>query len=222
MNDDRLFLKKQGNGGVDIVGWFQESWEIFKSGWQVYMLSSLIFIVVNLIAQIIPFAGVIIAGPMIVGLYLVIADHLAGRGYNVSRLFGGFAFFIHSFLANLIIFIFTVMGLMLLILPGLVIGSWYIFTYIFIVDRGLEFWAAMEASRKLAFQDIVGFALFFLIIGIVNFLGFLFLVVGLLVTVPLTFIATFVAYRKLEGLHTLADGAPLQKKTDEPQDRSIH
>jgi len=199
---------------VDIVGWFAEGWRIFKSGWQVYMLTALIFMAVNILAQVVPFAGIIVSGPMICGIFLVISDHVEGRGYRLGRLFDGFAFFVPALSSSLLIFIFTVMGLMLLIIPGLVIGSWYIFTYLLIIDRGMDFWPAMEASRKLAFDDIVGFALFFLVVGIVNFLGFLFFIVGTLVTVPLTFIATFVAYRNLVGLNTLASSGAITKKNE--------
>lgn len=194
---------------VDIVGWFSEGWQIFKSGWQVYMLTGLIFMSVNILAQVVPFGGVLVSGPLVCGIFLVISDHLEGRGYRVSRIFSGFNFFVPAFSSSLLILIFTVAGLIMLVIPGLIIGSWYIFTYLFIIDRGMDFWPAMEASRKLAFNDIVGFALFFLVISIVNFLGFLFFFVGTLVTVPLTFITTFVAYRQLAGLQTLAsDSTP--------------
>jgi len=191
-----------------------ESWQIFKSGWQVYVLTALVFMVINMLAQVIPFGGIIVSGPMVCGMFLVISDHLEGRGYELGRLFGGFAFFVQAFSSSLLIFIFTVAGLMLLVIPGLVIGSWYIFTYLFIIDRKMDFWPAMEASRKLAFNDIAGFALFFLVIGVVNFLGFFFFIVGTLVTVPLTFIATFVAYRKLAGLRTLASGDSVLKQAN--------
>ena len=200
------------NSKVDIVGWFFESWQIFKSGWQVYILTTLVFLAVNILAQVVPFGGLVVSGPMACGMFLVISDHFEGRGYKLGRLFGGFAYFVPAFSSSLLIFLFTVMGLVLLVIPGLVFGSWYIFTYLFIIDRGMDFWPAMEASRKLAFDDIVGFALFFLVIGIVNFLGFIFFFVGMLVTVPVTFIATYVAYRKLAGLHTLAsDNAELKQ-----------
>ncbi|MFQ5432761.1 MAG: hypothetical protein ACE5EN_09695 [Nitrospinota bacterium] len=202
------------NFKVDIAGWFFESWRIFKSGWQVYMLTALFFVIVNILAQVIPFGGIIVSGPLICGIFLVINDHLEGREYKLGRLFSGFAYFVPAFSSSLLIFLFTVMGLTLLIIPGLIIGSWYIFTYLFIIDRGMDFWPAMEASRKLAFNDIVGFALFFLVIGILNFLGLLFFFVGTLVTVPLTFIATYVAYRKLAGLHKLASDHVITNRTE--------
>ena len=199
---------------VDIVGWFFESWQIFKSGWQVYMLTALVFMAVNILAQVVPFGGLVISGPMVCGIFLVISDHFEGRGYKLGRLFEGFTYFVPAFSSSLLIFLFTMMGLVLLIIPGLIIGSWYLFTYLFIIDRGMDFWPAMEASRKLAFNDITGFALFFLVIGIVNFLGFLFFFVGTLVTIPLTFIATYVAYRKLVGLQTLGPDNIALKQTD--------
>lgn len=205
-------LEKMDNSKVDIVGWFFEAWQIFKTGWQVYMLTALVFMAVNILAQVVPFGVLVVFGPMVCGIFLVISDHCEGRGYKLGRLFGGFAYFVPAFSSSILIFMFTMMGLVLLVIPGLIFGSWYIFAYLFIIDRGMDFWPAMEASRKLAFNDIVGFALFFLVIGIVNFLGLLFFFVGTLVTVPITFIATYVAYRKLAELHTLdADNGALKQ-----------
>lgn len=200
-------LKKPERSVVDVVGWYEESWSIFRSGWNVYVISTLIYVAVNLLAQLIPFAGMIIAGPMLVGLYLVIGDHYVGKEFNLRRLFGGFAFFTPACLAYITTTIFTTIGLFMLIIPGIIVASWYMFTYLFIVDRDMEFWAAMEASRKVAFEDILGFALFFLSIGVINIIGVIFLFVGILVTIPISIIATFVAYKRLVGFKNLKPSA---------------
>ena len=73
------------------------------------------------------------------------------------------------------------------------------FTYLFIIDRKLEFWPAMQASHAIVKQDYLGFTLFLLAVGLLHVLGALACLVGLLVTIPLQFMAVTVAYKELAG-----------------------
>lgn len=199
---------------VDILGWLGEAWEIFKKAPGLFVLTAFVFMLVMVLAQMIPWVGsLIVTGPMMVGFYIILTDQMAGRPFNLGRLFAGFQFFIPALIANILITVFTIFGAILLIIPGLIIGSWYILTYIFIVDRDMDFWTAMEASRKVAFNDIVGFTLFYVCLIILNFIGALFFFVGILVTIPVTTAATFVVYQRLVGVNKMLepeDSAPPQ------------
>jgi uncharacterized membrane protein len=191
---------------VDIVGWLETGWEIYKRNWMPFSMVAFIFLTVIILAQFIPFAGnLVVMGPMTAGLFLVTAEIVSGRNFNPGTLFGGFKYFIPAFVANLLITLFTTIGFIFLIIPGIVIGGLYIFTYIFMVDRKLGFWESMEESRKVAVRDTVGFALFYFAMGAVNILGLLCMVVGVLVTLPVTTIAIFVAYEKLVGFESLLE-----------------
>jgi uncharacterized membrane protein len=75
----------------------------------------------------------------------------------------------------------------------------YKFTYLFIVDKRMDFWQAMQASHAVVRRDYVGFVLFLILAFLVNVLGFCCLIVGLLVTVPMTFAAITVAYKEIVG-----------------------
>lgn len=190
--------------GADIVGWLAEAWKLFRRNAIVYVISTLLFIAVMMLAQLIPYVGgILVTGPMVVGLYIVIGDQLEGRDFDGGRIFAGFSYFVPAFMANLVITVFSATGFFLLVLPGIVIGSWYLFTFLFIIDRDMNFWAAMEASRLAAFKDIVGFIFFYATLISLNVIGFLFFFVGLLVTIPLSAIAIFVAYNRLVGLQKL-------------------
>jgi hypothetical protein len=72
-------------------------------------------------------------------------------------------------------------------------------TYLFIVDKRMEFWPAMQASHNVVKNDDFGFTMFLSLAFFVNVLGFLCLIVGLLVTVPVTFAAITIAYKELVG-----------------------
>ena len=90
-------------------------------------------------------------------------------------------------------------GTLLCIIPGLVVASMYKFTYLFILDKKMEFWPAMQASHDVVKNDYFGFTMFLILAFLVNVLGLLCCVVGLLVTVPLTIAAITVAYKEIVG-----------------------
>jgi uncharacterized membrane protein len=57
----------------------------------------------------------------------------------------------------------------------------------------------MQASHAVVKQDYFGFTMFLILAFLVNVLGLLCCVVGLLVTVPLTIAAITVAYKEIVG-----------------------
>lgn len=193
------------HGVVDIAGWLREGWRIFKTEPLVFMLVTAIFGILLIIAANIPLAGFLLGGPLTAGFYMVVADMALGRVFNVWRLFGGFKFFLPAVAAYLAITFFSIIGFILLIIPGIIVSAWYLFTFLFIADRGFGFWRAMEASRQLVRQDTIGFVFFICAMVVVNLLGALCLLVGLFVSIPVTYIATFAAYQKLAGLQKLAE-----------------
>ncbi len=193
------------HGVVDIAGWMREGWRIYKTEPLVFALVTAIYAMLLLIAANIPVVGLLLAGPFSVGFYLVVADISLGRVFNVWRLFEGFKYFLPAAVAYFAITFFTVIGFILLIIPGIIVTAWYLFAFLFIADRGYGFWQAMEASRQLVRQDTTGFVFFLGAMGLLNLLGALCLVLGLLVTMPVTYIATFAAYRGLMGLQKLSD-----------------
>lgn len=195
----------QLHGIVDIAGWMREGWRIYKAEPLVFVLVTAIFGLLLLIAANIPVVGFLFAGPFTVGFYLVVADMALGRVFNVWRLFEGFKYFLPSVAAYLAVTFFSVIGFILLIIPGIIVSAWYLFTFLFIADRGLGFWQAMEASRQLVRRDTTGFVFFLGAMGLLNILGLLCFLLGLLVTIPVTYIATFAAYRGLMGLQKLSE-----------------
>ena len=57
----------------------------------------------------------------------------------------------------------------------------------------------MQASHAVVKNDYFGFTMFLILAFLVNLLGLCCLVVGLLVTIPVTFAAITVAYRDIVG-----------------------
>jgi len=78
----------------------------------------------------------------------------------------------------------------------------YTFAQMLIVDRRLGVWQAMETSRKVATKQWFTIFGFVLVVGLLNVLGVLALLIGLLVTMPVAYLALAVAYREIFGLES--------------------
>lgn len=95
--------------------------------------------------------------------------------------------------------LFTFLGTLACLVGALVVAAMYKFTYLFIVDKRMDFWPAMQASHAVVKNDYFGFTMFMLLAVLVNILGFICCIVGLLVTFPATIAAITVAYQELVG-----------------------
>ena len=125
---------------------------------------------------------------------------LAGRRPEFADLFKGFNFFVPALVATIVIAVFTVRREPCCAsFPGLVVAAMYKFTYLFIVDKRMDFWPAMQASHSIVRQDYFGFTMFLLALAGINILGAICCIVGIFVSIPVTFAAITVAYRDIVG-----------------------
>jgi len=171
--------------------WIGEGWVLVKADLGGYVVISLLFAVLS---------GVpLIQGPLVAGFHIFTMKKLMGRNAEFGDLFKGFNFFVPTLVASLLIGLFTFAGTLLCIIPGLVVAAMYKFTYLFIVDKRMDFWPAMQASHAVVKNDYFGFTMFLILAFLVNVLGVLCCIVGVLVTIPLTFAAITVAYKEIVG-----------------------
>ena len=84
-----------------------------------------------------------------------------GPQAEFADLFKGFNFFVPTLVASLVIGLFVSFGgRSCASFPGLVVAAMYKFTYLFIVDKKMDFWPAMQAShavrekRLFRFHDV--------------------------------------------------------------------
>jgi hypothetical protein len=173
--------------------WINEGWALVTADMGNYVLLALVFLILS---SAVP---VILQGPMIAGLHIFTMKKLMGRNAEFADLFLGFNYFVPTLVASIVIGLFVFCGTLLCIIPGLVVAAMYKFTYLFIVDKRMDFWPAMQASHAVVKRDYVGFTLFLLLLILVDLLGVLCCVVGILVALPVTFAAITVAYKELVG-----------------------
>ena len=139
------------------------------------------------------------------GLLYRVYSQNGGAPLDIGDLFKGFNYFVPALVTSLLVGIFVFIGALMCLLPALFVATIFIFPYHFIVDKKMDFWPAMQASHDVVKKDYAGFIVFMLAIIGVNILGVLALVVGLLVTIPMTFAAITVAYRDVVGFEPNPD-----------------
>src|SRR5437868_1974015 len=155
--------------------WIGEGWRLVKADMGMFALMTLVFIVLS---GIVPF---ILQGPMIIGAHIYSMKRIMNRNADFADLFKGFNYFIPGLVASLVIALFVSLGTLLCIIPGLVIAAMYKFTYLFIFDKRMDFWPAMQASHAVVKNDYFGFTMFLLLMALVDILGVLWCIVGFFV-----------------------------------------
>jgi len=173
---------------VQIGAWINRGWDCLARDLGASLL-------IGLVAAVLLGTLAIVIGPIAAGLAMT-GIRKAERGKaDIQDFFSGFGnFFLPALFGSILIFLFALIGLIFIIIPGLVILSMYMFTFHFMVHRGDDFWQAMEASRKLVSRDYFGFVAFGLLLGAINLLGLMLLGVGVVITLPVTSYALTAAY----------------------------
>jgi serine/threonine protein kinase len=144
--------------------------------------------------------GILLSGPLMGGLYLYFLKKIRRESAGVDTAFAGFRQpFPHLVVAGFLASLLTGLGFLCLILPGIYLFVAWLFTFPLIVDRRLEFWPALQLSRKIISRHWWKFLGFLIVLGLINLAGLVSCFIGLLVTFPITFAALTYAYEDIVG-----------------------
>lgn len=150
------------------------------------ILLSLILMVVNLI--------------IIMGFIKISLNFCYQKQSSIKDLFSYFSYYklIFTYLVSTIIYILIVLiGLLLLLIPGIIFIIRFQFYPYFIIDKNL---GPIESLKK-SWQATKGLTwhlfVFNLALSVINFLGFLALIIGIFWTIPTTMLARAFVYTKL-------------------------
>ncbi len=102
-------------------------------------------------------------------------------------------------LASLMVGVGTAIGYFLCFIPGLIVMFFSQFYVWFIVDKQMGAWDAIKASFSLVNQHLGTLIVFFLASVVAYIVGALLCGIGLLVAIPVIYIAQGYTYRRLQG-----------------------
>ncbi len=189
-----------GEFDVKSTGWISEGYSFFKENFKelfpLFIIAELILIAASSVVA----GNFILQGPIACSVFYAIFMRMRGGKVEINYLGEGFKVFVPSLIANLLMTLFTAVGLVLCIIPGIIISAFYIFTLPLIIDKKLDFWEAMETSRKAVSTDIFGFIIFLFLLFCLQIVGVLLCVIGLLFTIPIAICSMAIAYREIFGI----------------------
>jgi uncharacterized membrane protein len=114
-------------------------------------------------------------------------------------------------LATLLMGLIVIIGLVLLIVPGLIAMVLLMFTKFVVVDRNMGAIDALKESARITTGNRFNLFLFILALIAINIVGALLLLVPLLVTIPASSLAMVYAYRTLA--HQSSEVVPAPERT---------
>lgn len=187
---------------LDIAGCLERSWNLLKANFWPLVGATFVSLVVMIVANMIPvvgiFVGVLLTGVFYGGLYLYYLRTIRGQPVELGDVFSGFTLaFVPLMLATIVSTLLISAGLLLLILPGIYLGVSYIFAYMLIIDKRIEFWAAMEISRRVITAQWWRVFGLLLLASVIAALGVVALIIGVFITVPIYLGALVYAYEDL-------------------------
>ncbi|MBI1907529.1 MAG: hypothetical protein HYS20_15035 [Rhodocyclales bacterium] len=100
---------------------------------------------------------------------------------------------------NILMTIAIIIGMVLLVIPGIYLSVALLFTLALVAEKGLGPLAAMSASRKAVHKRWFSFLGFGLVLTLINMVAAIPLGIGLIWSMPFTFIATGVLYNRIFG-----------------------
>jgi uncharacterized membrane protein len=190
---------------INLGNWISRAWDLLTDDLGAFVILGFIWSIIVGVASGTVIGVFLVLGPLTVGLFIVVFDKIRGKSVNIGDIAKGFHFFVASVLASILVLVFWGFGFMFCVIPAFIVAGLYIFTLPFIADKKLDFWEAMEASRKLAKDHLFEMILFSIILGLINFAGLLLCVVGLVFTIPLTVAAISIAYDDLVGIEKIEE-----------------
>lgn len=207
LNPEREYIIEAGTE-VHIGAYIRRGWEVFKAYPGGFLGFTLTVLAIELFLAVIPVLGMFaltaVGAPLGIGYFIVFAKIVKEQPIQFSDFFKGFNYWGQLVLASLVSSFIVMFGTLLLIIPGIYLAVSYQFMYMLVVDHKLEFWEAMEASRKIITGLWFQFFLFLLALGGLALLGTLALGIGLLVAIPVIYCTSAAAYEDIVGIQSEA------------------
>jgi len=166
------------------------TWEVFKQDPVLYIVAMLIVAVVG---------GVtlgILAFPLAVGFIKMTRDRMAGKEVGAGDVFSGLGSLVTSLVVGIIIVVGVMIGSALLVLPGLAVALFTAFAFHFIAYEDAGIGDALTKSFNFVKENALTVIILIVLAGVLNSIGSM-VVIGVLLTGPLSMIAMTVAFEEL-------------------------
>jgi hypothetical protein len=186
---------------VDIGRCLGRGWGLVMRHFGLAVGASAVVFVLVIAVSFIPIASTLLLFVVCGGLDLLFLKLARGQPAGFGDVFAGFTLaFVPLMLVSVITGVLMPVGLLFCLLPGIyLMVVWMMFPPLLILDKKMDFWPAMELSRKMVhkhFWQVFGLWLVTLVLFL---LGGLLLCVGVFIAMPVTTAAIVYAYEDIFG-----------------------
>jgi uncharacterized membrane protein len=203
---------------IDIGRAVSRGWALVRDNMGVLIGATALGWIITLGVAWVPVLGWAVGIVLVGGLNYMFIRRIRGDAVQVGDVFAGFNLaFVHLTLAGLVKALLTSLGFMLCILPGIYLGVGYVFALPLVIDKKMEFWPAMEVSRRVVHRHWWSTFALVIVLALIACAGFLVCIVGAFVTIPVASASLMYVYEDLFGPEAIAPEAPRQVPvTSEP------
>lgn len=129
-----------------------EAREALAGKWGGAVIATLVFCLISIAASSIPFASLVVNGPLAMGVAYYFLSLSRGKTPLIEDLFKGFNYFVNTLVAFLLVTLFTILWMLLLIVPGIIAAISYSQVFFILAeDPTLNSSAAIEKSKKMMY-----------------------------------------------------------------------
>ena len=185
---------------IDISSALSRGWALVRDNMAVLAGATVLGWLVTIGLAFVPILGWIVGFVLIGGLDYMFIRRIRGEEVQIGDVFAGFNLaFLDLTMAGLVKWLLTMLGLLLCILPGIYLAVGYVFALPLVIDKKMDFWTAMEVSRRVVHEQWWSVFALAIVLALVAFAGFLVCGVGALITIPLASAALMYVYEDLFG-----------------------
>ena len=181
--------------------YFSQSWAIFGKAPWMFIGAMLVGGIISFVLTTLPYIGEILSSAFstifFAGFYIVSKKIKDGTSFEFNDFFGAFQQNFKLLLIIVLSYLFILIGFALLVLPGIYLLIAYSLSMPIALFYDEEVWTTLETSRKIVTKKWFSFFLFFILLILFNLAGAICLVIGLLVTIPVSVISVYVIFDDL-------------------------
>lgn len=161
--------------------------------------------------------GLLLSYVVVGGYNYLCLKLIRGQRAEIGDLFAGFSLaFVPLLLFSVVGQLLAGLGLLLCVLPGIyLMVAWLLFTPLLIIDKRIDFWPAMELSRKVVTRHWWRVFALALVCGLILVAGVLACFIGFFIAYPVVTAAIVHAYEDIFG-PAAAPAAALTPPADAP------
>lgn len=126
--------------------------EALKGKWGGAVIATLVFCLISGAASAIPFVSLIVSGPLAMGIAYYFLALSRGKDPLIEDLFKGFNYFLNTFVAFLLVTLYTLLWMLLLVIPGIIAAISYSQVFFILAeDPTINSSDAIEKSKKMMY-----------------------------------------------------------------------